>query len=52
MTELMQANDESSALEVMHSAGMTDGLPVVIPTPDRVANMVLASGHYYSMLLC
>jgi len=51
MTELMQANDESSALEAMHSAGMTDGLPVVIPTPDRVASMVLASGQDADMRL-
>ena len=51
MTELMQAQDEAAALEALHSAGMTDGLPVVIPTPDRVAAMVLASGQDADMQL-
>ena len=51
MTELMQASDEGSALEALHAAGMTDGLPVVIPTPDRVASMVLASGMDADMRL-
>lgn len=40
----MTAVDESAALEAMHEAGLTDGLPVVIPTPARVERMVLASG--------
>lgn len=43
MTERMRAADEASALEMLHAAGMTDGLPVVIPIPDRVAALVLAS---------
>ena len=51
MTELMQASDEGAALEALHRAGMTDGLPVVVPTPDRVANMVLASGMDADMRL-
>ena len=51
MTELMQASDEGAALEALHAAGMTDGLPVVIPTPDRVASMVLASGMDADMRL-
>ena len=51
MSEWMQAADESAALEVLHKAGMTDGLPVVIPTADRVANMVLASGQDADMRL-
>ena len=41
---LLSAVDESSALELLHELGCTDGLPVVIPTPDRVERMVLASG--------
>ncbi len=41
---LLQARSESDALELLHSLGLTDGLPVVIPTPERVAMMVLASG--------
>ena len=41
---LLSAADETSALELLHELGCTDGLPVVIPTPDRVDRMVLASG--------
>ena len=43
-TELLTASDEVDALEFLHANGCTDGLPVVIPTPERVARMVLASG--------
>lgn len=38
------ADDEAGALEALHAAGQTDGLPVVIPTRERVHRMVLASG--------
>ncbi len=38
------AADEAQALEALHTAGRTDGLPVVIPTPERVERMILASG--------
>lgn len=38
------ATDEAAALEDFHRRGLTDGLPVVIPTPERVDAMVLASG--------
>ena len=31
-------------MELLHELGCTDGLPVVVPTPPRVARMVLASG--------
>lgn len=41
---LLSAADETSALELLHELGCTDGLPVVIPTSDRVDRMVLASG--------
>lgn len=44
MSELLQAADEESALEWLHAEGLTDGLPVVIPTAARVARLVLASG--------
>lgn len=44
MSELLVADDEAAALEALHAARCTDGLPVVIPTPARVARMVLASG--------
>lgn len=39
-----RAADEEAALEQLHAAGCTDGLPVVIPTAARVARCVLASG--------
>jgi hypothetical protein len=39
---MLQASDEAAALEALHDAGMTDGLPVVIPTGERVSRMVLA----------
>ena len=41
---VLQADDEAAALERLHALGCTDGLPVVIPTGDRVARMALASG--------
>ena len=44
MTELLSAPDEAQALEDLHQRGCTDGLPVVIPTRERVTRMVLASG--------
>lgn len=43
-TGLLEAPDEAAALELLHASGCTDGLPVVIPTPERVARFVLASG--------
>jgi len=48
---LLTALDEYAALEDLHSSGCTDGLPVVIPTPDRVNRMVLASGQDSDMVL-
>lgn len=44
MSGLLEAVDEAAALELLHDLGCTDGLPVVVPTPERVARMVLASG--------
>ncbi len=41
---LLEARSEADALERLHALGLTDGLPVVIPTPERVAAMVLATG--------
>ena len=51
MTDLLQADDETQALELLHSKGLTDGLPVVIPTPERVARLVLATGLDADLLL-
>lgn len=31
MTEMLQASDEAAALEALHDAGTTDGLPVSFP---------------------
>ena len=51
MTDLFRAESEEAALEDLHTRGLTDGLPVVIPTPDRVSQMVLASGQEADMVL-
>ena len=40
----LHAADEGAALEALHAAGRTDGLPVVVPTPERVERMIIASG--------
>lgn len=40
---MLTAATEADALEALHELGCTDGLPVVVPTPDRVERMVLAS---------
>ena len=44
MSAYLNAADEAAAVEQLHELGCTDGLPVVVPTEDRVARMVLASG--------
>lgn len=49
--ERLHAADEATALEELHRLGCTDGLPVVIPTPERVARMVLASGQDGDLVL-
>lgn len=41
---LLDAADEAAAVELLHDLGCTDGLPVIVPTPERVARMVLAGG--------
>ena len=51
MTDRLHAEDESQALELLHSKGLTDGLPVVIPTPDTVARLLLATGLDADVLL-
>ena len=48
---LLGADTEYEALEELHRLGCTDGLPVVIPTPDRVARMVLATGYDADLVL-
>lgn len=44
MSGLLSAADEAAAVELLHDLGCTDGLPVVVPTAERVDRMVLASG--------
>jgi hypothetical protein len=44
MTGILSAASEAQALEDLHALGCTDGLPVVVPTRERVERMVLASG--------
>jgi len=39
--EILEARTELDAIEQMHRAGMTDGLPVIVPTEDRVERMLL-----------
>ena len=51
MTSTLSARDEEAALEELHRLGCTDGLPVVIPTAERVNRMVLASGLEADMML-
>lgn len=51
MTDMLTAIDEEAALEALHARGCTDGLPVVIPTAERVRRMVLASGQDADMVL-
>ena len=41
---LMTAGSEERAVEALHALGCTDGLPVIVPTPERVQRMVLATG--------
>ncbi len=39
-TQVFEADSEPSAIEHLHASGCTDGLPVIVPTPDRVSEMV------------
>jgi hypothetical protein len=51
MSDFLTAADEVEALELLHAEGLTDGLPVVIPTRERVARLVLATGLDGDLLL-
>lgn len=51
MNNLLSAPDEYAAVEQLHATGATDGLPVIVPTPERVERMVLASGLDEDMVL-
>lgn len=43
-TKTLTAVDEAAAVEQLHELGCTDGLPVIVPTSERVERMVLATG--------
>jgi hypothetical protein len=43
VTDFLSAPDEAAALEQLHACHCTDGLPVVIPTDERVQRMILQS---------
>ena len=51
MRDLLTAASEEAALEDLHRKGLTDGLPVVVPTPTRVDRMTLASGNDPDMVI-
>ena len=40
----LTAIDETAAVELLHELKCTDGLPVIVPTQERVDRMVLATG--------
>lgn len=44
--EVVIEGDEAEALEHLHAWGWTDGLPVVIPTRERVERMCAGARHY------
>lgn len=45
MSALLQAADEPAAQDRLHELGCTDGLPVVVPTPERVEAMLRGAPH-------
>ncbi|MCP5180252.1 MAG: hypothetical protein H6994_10245 [Pseudomonadales bacterium] len=51
MTDMLTAPDENEAVEMLHALRCTDGLPVVVPTRERVDRLVLASGQDGDMVL-
>lgn len=43
LVALADAHDEDAAAEQLHRRGWTDGLPVVVPTPERVERFLAAA---------
>ena len=37
--------DVETVVETMERAGLTDGLPIVVPTPERVGDLILQYGR-------
>ena len=44
MSELLEATDLEAATALLEELHLTDGLPIIVPTVERVERMVLASG--------
>ena len=40
MEKQFEAKDELEAIEHLHQIGATDGLPIIVPTPERVASFI------------
>ncbi|MEA3214232.1 MAG: hypothetical protein QOJ19_388 [Acidimicrobiia bacterium] len=51
MAGVLEAADEYAAVELLHDLSCTDGLPVIVPTQERVERMVLSSGLDGDMVL-
>ncbi len=51
MSDFLEAADSEAALERLHELECTDGLPVVIPTAERVERLILATGMDPDMVL-
>ena len=51
MFDFLTAENEETALEQLHDLGCTDGLPVIIPTMERVTKSILATGLDGDMVL-
>jgi len=51
MSDWLKAADEAAAVEQLHALECTDGLPVIVPTRERVSRMVLASGQAPELVL-
>lgn len=43
LVDIAEAHDEGDAAEQLHQWGWTDGLPVVVPTPERVERFLAAA---------
>ena len=44
MLDFLEAKSEEAALEQLHELDCTDGLPVVVPTEERVERLILSTG--------
>jgi hypothetical protein len=49
---VLEVDDGTDLVEFCYEQGWTDGLPVVPPTPEKVANAVVASGRSGDELIC